>query len=468
MEKSRLILVFNTLSKQELRELGKFIRSPFFNQQKNLIDFFDYLVDCRENLQIIPTKEKVFEKVFPGQKNSDVKVRLLMSDLHKLIEKYLICQATFSNKIQTKMQLAQIYRRRNLPKHFQKTIKNVDELLDQDSLRHDDYFNNKYDQLLEQQKFATTFKRTDEFKLQEITDILDVTFITKKLKQTCLLFSHQAVYKKEYDFGLLEDIIKHIEEKNLLDIPAISVFYYYYQALTQEGHLNYFQKFKNLVFLHDKKFPPQELRDLYLFAINYCIRQLNQGQINFAQEGLELYKEGLKKGFLFENKKLSRFAYNNIVAMALRVKDYDWAVEFIETYKGDLARRYRESTWMFNLARLEYERNNYDDALIYLQKADFGDLVNNLIAKTILLKIYYELGEFNLLDSHLESMKSFIRRKTASGYHQTNYLNIIRYTKKLLNTNFYDRTKKEILQKEIEGEEILTERKWLLKQVEKS
>ena len=468
MENSRLILVFDTLSKQELRELGKFVRSPYFNQQKMLIHFLDYLVEYKLEAQFVPTKEKVFQKLFPTQKFNDVKIRLLMSDLHKLIEKYLICRSTFSNEIQSKLQLAQTYRQRNLPKHFQKTINTVNELLEKNPLRHDDYFNSKYDQLLEQHQFVASSKRTDEFNLQEVTEMLDVTFVAKKLKQVCLLFSHQAVYKKEYDFGLLEDIIKHIEEKNLLDIPAISVFYYYYQALTKEGHVNYFQKFKNLVFLHDKKFPPNELRDLYLFAINYCIRQLNQGQLHFAQEGLDLYKEGLKKGFLIENKKLSRFAYNNIVAMALRVEDFDWAVEFVEEYKLLLSRRYRESTWMFNLARLEYARKNYDNALVYLQKADFGDLVNNLIAKTILIKIYYELEEFNSLDSHLESMKTFIRRKTASGYHQTNYLNIIRYTKKLLSTNFYDRAKKEALQKEMEQEEILTERAWLLEQVKKS
>ena len=468
MEKSRLILVFDTLSNQELRELGKFVRSPFFNQQEILVQFFDYLVENKQQLQVSPTKEKVFQKLFPTQKFSDVKIRLMMSDLHKLIEKYLICSSTLSNETQSKLQMAQIYRQRNLPKHFQKTIKVVNELLEKNPLRHDDYFNSKYDQLLEQHQFVASSKRTDEFNLQEVTNMLDVTFIAKKLKQICLLFSHQAVYKKEYDFGLLEDIIRHIEEKNLLDIPAISVFYYYYQALTKEGHVNYFQKFKNLVFLHDKKFPPNELRDLYLFAINYCIRQLNQGQVHFAQEGLDLYKEGLKKEFLIENKKLSRFAYNNIVAMAVIVKDFNWAVEFIEDYKSLLSRRYRESTWMFNMSRLEYARKNYDKALIYLQKADFGDLVNNLIAKTILLKIYYELEEFNSLDSHLESMKTFIRRKTASGYHQTNYLNIIRYTKKLLSTNFYDRDKKEILLKEIEQEEILTERDWLLEQVKKN
>jgi len=341
--------------------------------------------------------------------------------------------------------------------------------LEKKQLRDTGYFNDKYDQLVEQYQFASAFKRTDELNLQEISDTLDITFITNKLKQTCLLFSHQAVYKKEYDFGLLQQIINHVEHKKLLDIPAVAIYYYYYQSLTQEGHLIYFRKFKELVFEHDSKFPPEEIRDLYILAINYTIRQLNQGNNTFAQECLDLYKGGLKKELLFDdNNKLSRFTYNNIVASALRVNDLEWAAEFIGLYKSNLVRRYRESTWVFNLARLEYERKNYDDALVYLQKADFGDLLNNLIAKTLLLKIYYELEEFSLLESHLDSMKTFIRRKTSIGYHQTNYSNILKYTKKLLSTNLFDRSKKENLRQEIQSEKILTEREWLLERLNKN
>lgn len=467
MEKSRLISVFDTLSKQELRELRKFVRSPYFNQQEILIRFLDYLAISKSEAQVTPTKAKVFQKLFPQQEFNDVKVRLLMSDLHKLIETFLICQNTFSNSVHNKIQLSRIYRQRNLPKHFQKTAKVANDLLEKNKLRHADYFDYRFEQLVEQYQFASANKRTDEYNLQEITNTLDVTFIIKKLKQTCLLFSHQAVYKKKYDLGLTPEVIEYVEQKGLLEIPAVAIYYYYYLSLTQEGHLNYFRQFKDLVFLHGNKFPLPELRDLYFFAINYCIRQLNQGKTQFIQECLDLYKGALEKGFLFD-KQLSHITYNNIVRAALMVGDLTWATEFIENYKGSLKRRIRESTWKFNLARLEYEKKNYDNALVHLQKADFGDILNNLNAKTLSLKIYYELDEFNLLDSHLESMKTFIRRKTVMAYHQTNYLNIVRYTKKLLSTNFYDRAKKEALIKEIEQEEILTERDWLLEQIKKN
>ena len=210
MEKSRLISVFNTLSKQELRELRKFVRSPYFNQQEMLVRFFDYLVASKLETQVIPSKEKVFQKLFPNQEFNDVKIRLLMSDLHKLIENFLICQKTFEQTIHNKIQLSQIYRQRNLPKHFQKTIRTANELLEKDELRHADYYQHRFEQLVEQLEFASANNKVREYDLQEIANTFDVSFIIKKLNQTCLLFSHQAIYKKQYDLGLIPKVIEYI------------------------------------------------------------------------------------------------------------------------------------------------------------------------------------------------------------------------------------------------------------------
>jgi len=170
MEKSTMFIVFDTLSKQELREFKKFTCSPFFNQQKEITKFFDFLVECKQQLKVIPSKEKAFQAIFPQQNFSDVKVRLLMSEMHKLIEKYLICKNVFTDEVKNKIQLASTYRQRNLPKHFEKTIKNAHELLERSELRHAEHFNLQYQQLLEQFQFASSQRRNEEFNLQEISD----------------------------------------------------------------------------------------------------------------------------------------------------------------------------------------------------------------------------------------------------------------------------------------------------------
>lgn len=91
----------------------------------------------------------------------------------------------------------------------------------------------------------------------------------------------------------------------------------------------------------------------------------------------------------------------------------------------------------------------------------------NLAAKTILLKIYFETEEYDLLDAHLEAMKNYIRRKKVIGYHRKNYQNLIRFTKKLVAFNPFDKEEIQKLRQEIEGVDILTERGWLLGRLKK-
>ena len=52
--------------------------------------------------------------------------------------------------------------------------------------------------------------------------------------------SHQNVYKTEYQFGLLEEIIQYIENKELFEIPAIGVYYYGYLTLSKNENAEYF------------------------------------------------------------------------------------------------------------------------------------------------------------------------------------------------------------------------------------
>ena len=79
-----------------------------------------------------------------------------------------------------------------------------------------------------------------------------------------------------------------------------------------------------------------------------------------------------------------------------------------------------------------------------------------------MLKVYFELEEFDLLDAHLGAMRTFIRRKKMIGYHEENYVNLIHFTRKLVESNPYDRTEQEKLRQEIEQTKVVAEKGWLL------
>ena len=117
------------------------------------------------------------------------------------------------------------------------------------------------------------------------------------------------------------------------------------------------------------------------------------------------------------------------------------------------------------MARLEHARKNYSSVLELLQKTEYKDLLLNLAAKTIALKTYYELNEISLLESHMDAMKSFIRRKKIIGYHKENYLNLVHFVKQLLELKRFDKVASRKLAQEIQDTKAIAEKVWLLQQI---
>ncbi len=455
MEKNLLEEAVASLSGTEIREFGKFIRSPFFNTRQPLVDLFDILIAERAQPPAPGTRSA-------AQAGSDVKDRLANSALLALLEKYWMYCEKFDDPERAKIRLAATYRKRNLPKHFRITLREARQSRENRPWRHSDYYHDLNLIEWEQYQYDTVARRTESLNLQATSDLMDTAFIARKLRLACLARSHQAVYKADYQMGLLEAALRHVETVGWVEIPAIGLYFHCYHFLNDSQASAHFETFKAMLFQHASVFPPEELRTLYLLAINYGIKKINESSEGWLRATLELYQSALERGLLLENQRLSRFAFNNIVAISIRVGALDWAEQFILEYKPALERQWREVTSSLNLARVAYTRKDFRTALRHLQRSDYKDLLNNLIAKTLQLKIYYETDEFDLLDSHLTSMSNFIRRHTAIGYHRTNYSRIVYYTRQLIELNFHDTTAVAALRSKIEQEEILTEKEWLL------
>lgn len=461
----KLYETLQTLDKKEIRQINRVLQSPFFVLRKDVSDLFKCLIKYHLKGKPFPKKEIVFQKTFPEREYDYTLLRGTMSDLFELIEEYFLIKKRRAGKIKTRHLLAEIYRERKLSKAYQTVVKKTETILENQSLRNEFYYRQLLDFQLEDMSFQVQNQRTKNFDLAKISETIDVLYLVQKLKHTCAQFTHQQVFKTDYDFGLLPHFLEILEQDRYLKIPAISIYYYCYRFLSEPNDVVFFEKFKETLFGNQEKFEQYELKELYLLAINFCIRQLNQGKKKFGTEILKFYQDGLQAGYFLENGMLSRFTFNNIVAAGIFTEEIEWLEKFIETYSEYLEAEYRDSTVSFSLARLEYTRKNYGAAMMHLQNAEYKDLLNNLISKTLLMRIYYELGEYDSLFSHLDSFQIYIRRREVSDFHRKNYMNAIRFVKKLVALPELDKKAKQQLKKEIEEEEILTERAWLLEKM---
>ncbi len=466
MKKSPNSLLFDllsTFSNKEWNSFSQFVQSPFFNQQEDLVHLLAYLRGCILDLKQFPTKKGIAKHIFKNVAIEDVRIRVLMSQLYQLAEEFLWYEKKKKNSLEKKYQLLQIYYNRKLERHAIRTQRKLEKQMEATRIQDASYFQACYQFQNTSLQQATQEKRTTALEAQEVSDSLDTAFIAEKLRQTCLILSHQNVYNTTYDFGFLPTLLLYIEQKKLLQIPAIAIYYYSYFLMTQPDDDANFLKLKSTILAEGHRFPDGELRDIYLITINFCIRKYNTGSDLHGIELYELYKEGLEKGFLFSKGQLSPFTYRNITTMALIAKEYEWAIYFLEHYKRFLDKKHRQDAYAFNKARLLYEQNAFDEALILLQKADYKDLLMTLSAKTVQLKIYYELAEDELLDAHIEAMQIYVRRKRIMSYHKEAYKNFLRFAKKILELPYYEKVARKNIETAIHDTSTLAERTWLLK-----
>ncbi len=463
MKNSRLILLIETLNSKEIREIRRFLNSPFFNKKLEITRLFEEIIARLGKSEVNLTKEVVYAKLNSDSDTyHDQEMRIWMSLLLKQIEKYLVHSSFFGDPVKSNIKLAEIYRLRNLPKPMARHFRLLEQMQEKKQLRNAEYYQDEFQIQLEQNRTASADARMTALNLQQMSNHLDYAYFSKKLRQSCLALSHQSVYNTEYQFGMLNEILTYVEQNDLLRIPAVSIYYYGYQLLSKGDDPEYFQAYKKILTECKNQFEQDELGDLYILGINYCIKKYNAGERAYLSEEFDLYKDGLNFGVLIKNNVISRYTYRNVVTLGLVLKEYEWVENFIHTYQDLLDQKSREGAFSLSLAQLEYSRKNYDHALQLLQKSNYKEVLLNLAAKTVMLKIFYELEEFDILSAHLSAMKIFIRRKKMIAYHRENYVNLIRFTQKLISYNFYDKKERKLLLNEVTETKMVAEKDWLI------
>ncbi len=467
MIKSRLIEVVRTFSKKEFREMKKWINSPFHNQREDVILLFEYLL-IENNLfnDVELSKERVFQYVYPREKFDDAKIRQTIHFLFKSLEDFLVYTENEKDELKSKILLAKIYRKRKIEKNFHKVRKNIEVAIQQEALDEEGIYN-AYLFQNELYEYLISTNRTQTLNLKALIESFDKALITEKLKQACILISHQAVFKAEYSDEVIKFIDSYISNNShLLDTQILALYYFAYKTLSEEDGEKYFKNFKNLLLESNKVFVKEKMRDLYTIAINFCIKKFNSGAKIFINEAWDLYKQGIGSEILLIDGELNHYTYRNFISSGLVLKNYEEVETYIYKYGVYLNKEYKDHYINFNLVRLFFEKGSYEKAMELVGQYEFKDVLMNISAKTIQLKIYYELSEFRILESFLESMRAYVQRKKELGnQRKSNYKNIIRYTKKLLKVNPYSRAQKEKLKAEIEAAKPLTEKAWLLKQL---
>lgn len=463
MFNSKMIALLEKLDPGERRRFRKWLLSPYHNASPLLSKFYDYIDERKGFTERTLKKERAFAFLFGDLPFDDLAMRRLMSEFLHTLEDFLAHEERRESPALKALMRARLYRRRQLPqaagRHIEDAMQHIREKPEHDP----HFFLDAY--YVQEERLRQANSRDAALNLQEMNDHLSAFFAAEMLRNACTAASHRAIYRVDYQIPYLDAILDNCVAGTYDHMPVIRLYYLCYQCLTRTDAADAFQALKHMLPRADGWLPPEELRNLTMVAINYCIRRVNTDAPSFMREVFDLYRTGLSQRIFMENGEMSKFTYKNIVSAALTLGETAWTEDFITRNAALLPAAYREDYERFCLAKLRYAQNDHAASLALLHNLSFDDVLLELGARVLLLKIYFENREWRLLHNFLTTFERFVGRKKMLAYHAPNYLNIIQLTRRMMQLRNGQKPatpgEKSALLARIQSTRPLTEREWM-------
>ena len=435
MKDSKLMRCIEALSKKELLRFGQFVKSPYYNVHVGLAQMADIIIESAPVFDAaLLSKSEVFEKLFPGRPYAEQKVKHLMSDLYKLLLKFLAQSEIEADPEMQELYLVRSMRNRNLSKEFDSTFSKVFTRHESQPFRSRRYFfyqfQLEYERLM--QEFQTN-QRSSTIQMNDSIYYLDAYYLSKRLEYATGAVNLKAVLNRPYDEELLNYFLGYFENMSphYGELKVLEVYYHILKLIQKQNPEKHYGQLLKLLQEHGDQIILEELKDAYIALMNYNIVQLNQtDDRKYNQRIFELNKVMLEQEVNFERGYLKHTEYKNIIQNAMELKEFDWTLNFIESYREKLEPQVRQDVYTFNLANYYLFLGDYDKTLELLQSVKFTDILYALDSRLYLLKIYFERREFEPLFSLIDSMRALVRRnKNISESRKKrfqNYLSILR------------------------------------------
>ena len=412
-------------------------------------------------------QKEIWEKLHFKAAYDDVRFRKLCSDLLKLVEGFLAQQVFDETPLRQADFLIKAVGDRKLEKLYKTSIRTARRLVDSEYYKDAYFYLNQYQ--FEKRFFEVSQveqkDRSKKLNVEAIMNHLDSFYIAEKLRYYCSILSRQNVVSHEYKVLFIDEIVDFLKHQSVSEVPSIAIYYQIYLTHTDSENEEHYYLLKKLLERHGDEFPRSEAKVIYTYTINYCIAKINQGVNEFLKEFLDINEDLLKKGILTDGE-LSPWKFQNIVTVALRAGRYKWTEDFIKTYKDDLPIDFRENALSYNQARLYWYQKHYDKVISMLREVEYEDVSYNLGSKSMLLLTYYETEEIEPLYSLLDSFRVYLNRhKDIPANRRKNYLNLIKFTKKLTKIIPGDQKAIQKLTSEIDQSSGIMNEEWLREKI---
>jgi len=435
MYKSKLIDRLRLLEKDELRDFGQFIESPYYNKDEKAIKLFKYL---KKHHPVFAGKqldrEYIATKLFPEWKAKQYKkISYLMTDLSQLVDDFITVRELENDTFEYRQFQLRAYKRRKGDWFFNQAAKKLKKDLDKTPERGVDYYFQNYRLNHEVYTHATTNRiQTRIQSLENTINNLDLFYFSSKLRYGSEVQLRQLLFSEKNDLILLDEILEAVNLTAFDNAIFVRVFAKLIQLCRTQDKIIY-DEVKLLIINNFEQFNAIEQVDAINLINSFCLIEYNQGNTEYLPEIFEIHEFGLKHNIWIIDGRMRRAIFDNIVAIACNSKKFDWADTFIKRYARYIREDIAQDVLMLAKCRLEFSMGNFDKTLELIRDAELIDGRYQESAKIFQIRCYYELSDYH--DTFYDACNAFAqycrRNKLMSQPDKTSYLNFITFIKQL-------------------------------------
>ena len=462
MENSKLFRLLRSFTKAEIRELEKFINSPYFSRGRDCAAFFRLIkTGWPEFSGIDVAKKTLYEKLYPGKiygdKRSKSILSTLSSELYTLVLDFLVYSKLKSDERARKLLLLRNLLDKELYREFDNTYNDTitDDTLNENSEKRGSagnflesfrlgYIYNEYawkrsdmdrlyNGLLKSTNDALAFALITAYKFIDTKDTASVTFNIKtghtfadillgSLDNEKMLAGLKEFYPELYPYISANHLV-YMMNRNKTE-------------KSDEG-LKFYHKLKDTMDKDPWAFGHSEKYMIYQALENYMAIRLEQNQQERENYGelFDIYKHSLEQGVYKVSKEsnIEPTVFRNILMTACDMNEFEWAESFIEKYSPELPGEFAESMRSHAYSTLYFNKGEFEKALKHIVNIKYDYLRHKLDVKVLQFKIFYELASYEPAFNILDTLRHYISSsEEISPLVRTRFTGFIKYAGELL------------------------------------
>ena len=434
MLKNDLVTLLAGLSKDEIKKLGKFVNSPYFNTNSKASEMFDVLKPFYPEFDSEKlTKQFLYAELYGSGKFVEGTVNYLLSELQQLTEDFISIETT--NKEIFDLSFLKYLSDNSQEKLFHKNYDKIEKRISKSQ-------NKLYEFLLadllghqiDSEKRHLTKRDHYRNEWLDPSKLLINFFVDAMLAELILLANYRNTLNTSIEIPLLNEIITFLERSpSYLNDSITSLNFHLIKILVYFDEKSYTSA-KELIKKRHKDYHSSKCSEaLNAFQI-FCSKKLLDGE-DYRKEEFEIAKLRLEVTPYSAKKNIGVDVFYKTFMLAISVSEFKWAEEFVKRYSKLIPEKFRNNAVHYSNARILYQKKQYDKALQELSKIGSFTFIHYKPAVKILqMMILFDTGHFMEAEDAANAFIQFLRQdKLIPEGHKKEYQKFIKYYLLLVN-----------------------------------